>query len=57
MLAFSGHRKLGACNSKKGNAEGSKDTLGNLEIVVVCVRGSAKWILSVDNKGLCPIIY
>lgn len=42
MIAFPGHRKLGACNSK----EGSRETLGNLEIGMGCVRESAKWISS-----------
>lgn len=46
MIAFPGHRKLEACNSKEGNAEGSRETLGNLEIGIGCVRESAKWILS-----------
>lgn len=49
MIAFPGHRKLGACNSKAGNAEGSRETLGNLEIGMGCVRESAKWISS--TKG------
>lgn len=46
MIAFPGHRKLGACSSKEGNAEGSRETLGNLEIGMGYVRESAKWIPS-----------
>lgn len=52
MIAFPGRRKLGACNSKEGNAEGSRETLGNLEIGMGCaVLRNLPSGYHLDNKG------
>lgn len=44
-------------SNKKGNAEESRETLSNLEIVMVYVKGSTNWALSVNNEQvpLCVI--